>query len=469
MDFSLVLSAAVPAPVMVAGVVASFAAGAAVVWCVMRAAQKREDEMRERNEVSQGATRESIEALRRETLGACEHLKREQIEHFSRFVHLMQQGLTDQSSAALQLQNGLFDRLTQYNAAQQTQLAHLTDGVAGSMSNLRETLSRELDAIRTANDKALAGMRETVDEKLQTTLNSRIAESFRTVEAQLEAVHQGLGRMREMAQNVDGLRRVLVNVKTRGTFGEVQLSRILEEILTPSQYDVNVATRPGAAERVEFAVRLPGAEAGSIVYLPIDAKFPMEDYDRLLLAADAADKEAQEKSLKALKNRILLEAQKIRDKYVEPPYTTEFAVLYLPVESLWAEVIRMPGLLERVQRDFRVTIAGPTVIAALLNSLQMGFRTLAIEQKSALVWHLLGEVKAEFVRFAEAVAAMQKKVEGVSTALGNVRTRTSVMARRLKEVETHDASSVASKAVSSADCVGGLESVAFEKTPLKDL
>lgn len=469
MDFSLLLSSQVPAPVLVAATAAAFTAGAAVVWGVMRAAQKREDEERRLRETSDDATRTNLELLRRETLEACAGLKSEQAEQFSRFVHLMQQGLTDQSSAALQLQNGLFERLTQHNAAQQAQLTQLTQGVSGSMTHLRETLTRELEAIRTANDKALAGMRETVDEKLQTTLNSRIAESFRTVEAQLEAVHQGLGRMREMAQNVDGLRRVLVNVKTRGTFGEVQLSRILEEILTPSQYDVNVATRPGAGERVEFAVRLPGAEAGSIVYLPIDAKFPMEDYDRLLLAADAADKEAQEKSLKALKNRILLEAQKIRDKYVEPPYTTEFAVLYLPVESLWAEVIRMPGLLERVQRDFRVTIAGPTVIAALLNSLQMGFRTLAIEQKSALVWHLLGEVKAEFVRFAEAVAAMQKKVEGVSTALGNVRTRTSVMARRLKEVETHDASSVASKAVSLADCVGGLESVAFEKTPLKDL
>ncbi|MGN1209672.1 MAG: DNA recombination protein RmuC, partial [Duodenibacillus sp.] len=318
------------------------------------------------------------------------------------------------------------------------------------------------------NEKRLDEIRMTVDEKLQTTLNSRIAESFRTVEAQLQAVHQGLGRMREMAQNVDGLRRVLVNVKTRGTFGEVQLARILEEILTPSQYDVNVATRPGANERVEFAVRLPGAEGGSVVYLPIDAKFPMEDYERLLEASETADREAQEKSLRSLKTRILLEAQKIRDKYVEPPYTTEFVVLYLPVESLWAEVIRMPGLLEQVQRDFRITIAGPTVIAALLNSLQMGFRTLAIEQKSALVWQLLGEVKAEFVRFGDAVAAMQKKVEGVSTALGQVRTRTSVMARRLKDVETHEAAD-APEGLATTAPVDGLESVAFRKATVTEL
>ena len=314
----------------------------------------------------------------------------------------------------------------------------MTSGISTNINEMRKTMTAELEAIRNANDKALAGMRETVDEKLQATLNTRITESFKTVEDQLLAVHKGLGEMREMAQNVDGLRRVLTNVKTRGTFGEVQLGMILEQILTPNQYAANVATRPNSSERVEFAIRLPGPDDASHVWLPIDAKFPMEDYERLLSASDTADAQLQETSLKAIQSRILLEAKKIHEKYVEVPYTTEFAVLYLPVEGLWSEVIKIPGLIERVQREYHITIAGPTVLAALLNSLQMGFRTLAIEQKSSEVWKLLGEVKMEFSRFNDVVDSLEKKLETMKNAVGSVRTRTNVMSRKLRSVESAD-------------------------------
>ena len=326
--------------------------------------------------------------------------------------------------------------VNQGSEAQERRLTQMNETVANAMLNVRASLSQELAAIRDANDKALESMRNTVDEKLSTTLNTRLSESFKTVEGQLLEVHRGLGEMREMAQNVDGLRRVLTNVKTRGTFGEVQLSMILSDLLTPEQYLTNVATRPGSRERVEFAVKLPGAEEGSSVLLPIDAKFPTEDYERLQEASEKADPVMEEAARKALQTRILAEAQKIRDKYVEVPYTTEFAVLYLPAESLWSEVLKINGLVERVQRECHVTIVGPTVLAAFLNSLQMGFRTLAIEQKSAEVWRLLGEVKAEFGRFADSVESMEKRVDSVKTAVSAMRTRTNVMQRKLKGVES---------------------------------
>lgn len=319
--------------------------------------------------------------------------------------------------------------------SQEQRLERLTQTLSGSLQQMNAAMASELARLRTANEQALGEMRATVDEKLQATLNTRITESFKTVEEQLAEVHRRLGEMREMARNVDGLRRVLTNVKTRGVFGETQLALLLEQILTPDQYEVNVATRPGSSERVEFAVKLPGAEEGHPVLLPIDAKFPLEDYQRLVAASEACDAKAQAASLKALQTRILLEAQKIHDKYVEVPYTTEFAVMYLPVESLWSEVLRVPGLVERVQREHHVSIAGPSALAAFLNSLQMGFRTLAIERKSSEVWRLLGEIKSEFGKFSESVAGMEKKVEAIRSALESVRTRTNVMSRRLRSVE----------------------------------
>lgn len=361
-----------------------------------------------------GTTIERIEALSRQMQAADSELKSSQSSHFVNFLGLINSG----------------------SQAQERRLAQMNETVQNAMMNVRASLNAELTAIREANDKALESMRNTVDEKLSATLNTRLTESFKTVEGQLLEVHRGLGEMREMAQNVDGLRRILTNVKTRGTFGEVQLAMILSDLLTPEQYDTNVATRPGSRDRVEFAVKLPGAQAGTHVLLPIDAKFPTEDYERLIKASDEADPEKEAAARKALQTRILTEAVKIRDKYIEVPYTTEFAVLYLPAESLWSEVLKINGLVERVQRDCHVTIVGPTVLAAFLNSLQMGFKTLAIEQKSAEVWRLLGEVKAEFGRFSESVGSMEKRIDSVKSAISAMRTRTNVMERKLKGVES---------------------------------
>ena len=361
-----------------------------------------------------GTTIERIEALSRQMQAADSELKSSQSSHFVNFLGLINSG----------------------SQAQERRLAQMNETVQNAMMNVRASLNAELTAIREANDKALESMRNTVDEKLSATLNTRLTESFKTVEGQLLEVHRGLGEMREMAQNVDGLRRILTNVKTRGTFGEVQLAMILSDLLTPEQYDTNVATRPGSRDRVEFAVKLPGAQAGTHVLLPIDAKFPTEDYERLTEASDEADPEKEAAARKALQTRILTEAAKIRDKYIEVPYTTEFAVLYLPAESLWSEVLKINGLVERVQRDCHVTIVGPTVLAAFLNSLQMGFKTLAIEQKSAEVWRLLGEVKAEFGRFSESVGSMEKRIDSVKSAISAMRTRTNVMERKLKGVES---------------------------------
>ena len=361
-----------------------------------------------------GTTIERIEALSRQMQAADSELKSSQSSHFVNFLGLINSG----------------------SQAQERRLAQMNETVQNAMMNVRASLNAELTAIREANDKALESMRNTVDEKLSATLNTRLTESFKTVEGQLLEVHRGLGEMREMAQNVDGLRRILTNVKTRGTFGEVQLAMILSDLLTPEQYDTNVATRPGSRDRVEFAVKLPGAQAGTHVLLPIDAKFPTEDYERLIEASDEADPEKEAAARKALQTRILTEAAKIRDKYIEVPYTTEFAVLYLPAESLWSEGLKINGLVERVQRDCHVTIVGPTVLAAFLNSLQMGFKTLAIEQKSAEVWRLLGEVKAEFGRFSESVGSMEKRIDSVKSAISAMRTRTNVMERKLKGVES---------------------------------
>ena len=361
-----------------------------------------------------GTTIERIEALSRQMQAADSELKSSQSSHFVNFLGLINSG----------------------SQAQERRLAQMNETVQNAMLNVRASLNAEFTAIREANDKALESMRNTVDEKLSATLNTRLTESFKTVEGQLLEVHRGLGEMREMAQNVDGLRRILTNVKTRGTFGEVQLAMILSDLLTPEQYDTNVATRPGSRDRVEFAVKLPGAQAGTHVLLPIDAKFPTEDYERLIEASDEADPDKEATARKALQTRILTEAAKIRDKYIEVPYTTEFAVLYLPAESLWSEVLKINGLVERVQRDCHVTIVGPTVLAAFLNSLQMGFKTLAIEQKSAEVWRLLGEVKAEFGRFSESVGSMEKRIDSVKSAISAMRTRTNVMERKLKGVES---------------------------------
>jgi DNA recombination protein RmuC len=317
-------------------------------------------------------------------------------------------------------------------------LAELATTMDGRFEHLRQAVEQRLAAIQADNAGKLEEMRRTVDEKLHATLEQRLGESFKLVGERLEQVHRGLGEMQTLAAGVGDLKRVLTNVKTRGTWGEVQLGALLEQILTAEQYGANVATRPGSGERVEFAIRLPGRGVGDSdapVWLPIDAKFPVEDYQKLLDAQDRADPIAAEEAGRALENRLKLEAKTIREKYVEPPATTDFAILYLPIEGLYAEALRRPGLTEALQRDQRVTLAGPTTLAAMLNSLQMGFRTLAIEKRSSEVWSILGAVKTEFGRFGEALAHTRKKLEEASNSIDKAETRSRVLTRKLKSVE----------------------------------
>jgi len=328
--------------------------------------------------------------------------------------------------------------LKTFGDALDARLLALTQHNAERMNEVRGTLETKLKELQVDNAAQLEQMRATVDEKLKTTLETRLGESFKLVSERLEQVHRGLGEMQSLAQGVGDLKRVLGNVKTRGTFGEVQLGALLEQILTAEQYATNIATVPGSSERVEFAVRLPGSTPDSPVWLPIDAKFPREDYERLLDAQDRADADAAATAAAALERRIRDEARRIRDKYIAPPHTTDFGLLFLPTEGLYAEVIRRPGLFEALQRDFRITLAGPTTLSALLNSLQMGFRTLAIEQRSSEVWQILGAVKSEFGKFADVLDKTQKQIETVSNSIGKAGVRTRAIERRLRSVETLD-------------------------------
>ncbi len=315
-------------------------------------------------------------------------------------------------------------------------LAQLTQSNERRLEAIRLTVEQKLEALRADNTQKLEQMRATVDEKLQSTLEKRLGDSFKLVSDRLEQVHKGLGEMQSLATGVGDLKKVLTNIKTRGTWGEVQLENLLAQMLTPAQYERNVATRPGRGERVEFAIRLPGrGEGGEPFWLPIDAKFPLEDFQRLQDAQERADIAAVESFGKALEDRIRKQARDIHDKYVEPPYTTDFALLYLPVESLYAEVLRRPGLADIVQRESQVTLAGPTTLAAILNSLQMGFRTLAIEQRSGEVWKLLGAVKTDFGRFGDLLARTRKQLDSVSNTLGDAEVRTRSIERKLRGVE----------------------------------
>ena len=319
------------------------------------------------------------------------------------------------------------------------QLARLTDSNEQRFEQLRLALEARLGAMQADNAGKLEEMRRTVDEKLHATLEQRLGESFKLVSERLEQVHKGLGEMQMLAAGVGDLKKVLSNVKTRGSWGEVQLENLLDQLLTSEQYAKNVATRPDSPDRVEFAIRLPGREIGDEerqpVWLPIDAKFPLEDYQRLLEAQELADAPALQVASRALEGRLRDEARKIHDKYVEPPYTTDFAILYLPTEGLYAEVLRRPGLVDGLQRDFRICIAGPTTLAALLNSLQMGFRTLAIERRSSEVWAVLGAIKTEFGRFGEVLEATHRKLEQASRSIEAAGVRTRQIERKLRGVE----------------------------------
>ena len=327
--------------------------------------------------------------------------------------------------------------LAQFAASQQAQLADLLRNIQLNLAEIRSNLNTQLSGLQAGNEAKLEQMRATVEEKLQSTLEARLGESFRQVSERLEEVHRGLGEMRGLAAGVGDLKRVLTNVKTRGGFGEVQLGALLEQMLTPDQYERNVVTRPGSSERVEYAVRLPGGPGadGTPLWLPIDAKFPVEDYERLLAAQERADPVAMEEAARALEARVRKEARTIREKYVEPPHTTEFAFLFLPSEGLYAEVLRRPGLVEALQRELRVVPAGPTTLAAMLNSLQMGFRTLAIEKRSAEVWQVLGAVKSEFGKFGEVLARLKTQLATASNTIESAEVRTRAMSRALKTVE----------------------------------
>jgi DNA recombination protein RmuC len=279
-------------------------------------------------------------------------------------------------------------------------------------------------------------MRQTVDEKLQGALEQRLGESFKLVSERLDQVHRGLGEMQALATGVGDLKRVLTNVKTRGTWGEVQLGALLEQMLTPDQYASNVRVKPRSEDFVEYAVKLPGpGDSSRPVWMPIDSKFPMEDYHRLEDAVERGDAEALALAVKALEARVLSQARDIRDKYIAPPETTDFAILFLPVESLFAEILRRPGLCERLQRDYRVTVAGPTTLAALMNSLRMGFKTLAIQKRSSEVWELLGAVKRQFSRFADSLEAVQKHLDRASNTVRDASNYTNQIQRRLDRVE----------------------------------
>ena len=278
-------------------------------------------------------------------------------------------------------------------------------------------------------------MRVTVDEKLQGTLEKRLGESFKLVSDRLEQVHKGLGAMQQLASDVGGLQKVLSNVKMRGGWGEVQLGALLEQMLTTDQFARNVKTREESGERVEFAIKLPGDENGAPVWLPIDAKFPTEDYQRLIAAQDRGDLLAIDEAMKSLETQLRRSAKEICQKYINPPRTTDFALMFLPTEGLYAEAIRRVGLMEQVQRDCRVVFAGPTTLAALLNSLQMGFRTLAIQKRSSEVWNLLSEVKTEFGKFGEALSAVKDKLDQAARHVDSVAVRSRAITKKLRDVE----------------------------------
>ncbi|QPF72836.1 DNA recombination protein RmuC [Roseateles sp. DAIF2] len=357
----------------------------------------------------------------------------EQIDSFRVQLAKLQEALSGQALAAREAQDAAGARLSS-TLSEQLQL--LGQRQEQRLTQVQAAVDQRLTAIQQDNEKKLEQMRATVDEKLQATLEQRLGESFKQVAERLEQVYRGLGEMQNLARDVGSLNRVLSNVKTRGIFGEVQLAGLLEQVFTPEQYAANVATLPGSSERVEFAIRLPGQrDDGQPLWLPIDAKFPREDYERLLEAQDRADAPAAEAAAKAIESRLRLEARTIREKYVAPPHTTDFAILFVPTEGLYAEALRRPGLVEALQREHKVMLCGPTTLLATLSSLQMGFRTLALEKRSAEVWEVLGAVKTEFGKFGEVLAKTKKKLEEAANTIDSAEVRTRAMTRKLKTVE----------------------------------
>ncbi len=390
------------------------------------------------------ALQASAERLERELRREISESSRGGRQELTQTLATFQQALVQQGAEATRTQNTQIDAFGQQLALLQKtlsdtltmQLAALSESNARRMSEVRATLEAQLAQLQLSNAAKLDEMRATVDEKLQTTLQARLGESFKQVADRLEQVHKGLGEMQTLAQGVGDLKHLLTNVKTRGMFGEAQLAALLEQVFVPDQYAVQIATRPGSKNVVDFAIKLPGkSDNGDPLWLPIDAKFPNEDYERLLDAQGRADVIAAEIAGKALEARIRLEAKSISEKYVEPPYTTDFAILFLPTEGLYAEVLRRPGLMEALQREHRVTLAGPTTLLAMLSSLQMGFRTLALEKRSSEVWQVLGAVKNEFGKFGDVLARVKSQTETVLNTLNSAETRSRAMGRVLRQVE----------------------------------
>lgn len=378
--------------------------------------------------------------LRREVQESARAARQELAQNLATF----QQTLVQQGAEATRTQNTQIDAFGQQLSLLQktlsdtlaSQLGALSESNARRMSEVRQTLEAQLAQLQTSNAVKLDEMRATVDEKLQTTLQARLGESFKQVAERLEQVHKGLGEMQSLAQGVGDLKHLLTNVKTRGMFGEAQLASLLEQVFVPDQYATQVPTRPGSKNVVDFAIKLPGkSDSGAPLWLPIDAKFPNEDYERLLDAQGRADVAAADAAGKALEQRIRLEAKSISEKYVEPPHTTDFAILFLPTEGLYAEVLRRPGLMEALQREHRITLAGPTTLLAMLSSLQMGFRTLALEKRSSEVWQVLGAVKTEFGKFGDVLAKVKSQTESVLKTLDSAEVRSRAMGRALKKVE----------------------------------
>ncbi len=377
-------------------------------------------------------------------LGDAARTQNEQIDTFRTQLATLQQQVAGALQAAAQLQGEQALRAREMQDAALKRLADalgeqlraLADGSDRRLAEVRQAVEGRLAALQEGNERKLEQMRATVDEKLHATLEQRLGESFRQVAERLEQVHRGLGDMQALARDVGSLNRVLSNVKTRGVFGEVQLAGLLEQVFAPEQYAANVETVPGSNARVEYAIRLPGRGDGHApLWLPIDAKFPREDYERLLDAHERADAAAMEAAARAIEQRLKAEARAIRDKYVAPPHTTDFAILFVPTEGLYAEALRRPGLVQQLQRDSRVMLAGPTTLLATLNSLQMGFRTLALEKRSAEVWEVLGAVKTEFGRFGDVLAKTRKKLGEAQNTIADAEVRTRAMARQLRSVE----------------------------------
>ncbi|MCU4122278.1 DNA recombination protein RmuC [Variovorax sp. N23] len=385
-------------------------------------------------------TERSERALRQEVADSARSTRQELGQNFASF----QAALVQQGAEATRTQNAQIDAFAQQLTLMQktladtlnTQLQGLSESNARRLAEVRATMETQLAQLQQTNTAKLDEMRKTVDEKLQSTLEARLGESFKQVADRLDQVHKGLGEMQTLAVGVGSLQRVLTNVKTRGVFGEVQLEALLEQVLTTEQYAKQVETKPRSGQRVDFAVRFPGRSAdGAPVWLPIDAKFPRDDYERLIDAHERADVLAVEVAGKALEARIRSEAKSIAENYLAAPHTTDFAILFLPVESLYAEVLRRPGLMDAVQRQHRVTLAGPTTLLAMLNSLHMGFRTLALEQQASEVWKVLGAVKTEFNRFGEWVERIKEQVAKASDTIDKADTRQRQMRRALKGVE----------------------------------